>query len=72
MIGWYCRCCVGVRVVGMCVYIVVVLWYIGLGCDMEFLRFVRDWSKFIDDVVVILDVIDELELEDDFLECLNE
>lgn len=39
---------------------------------MESLRFVRDWSKFIDDAAVIPDAIDESESEDDSSECLNE
>ena len=72
VIGWYCRCRAGARVVGMCAHIAAVLWYIGLGRDMESLRSVRDWSKFIDDAAVIPDAIDESESEDDSSECLNE
>uniref|UniRef100_K1PIL9 Uncharacterized protein n=1 Tax=Magallana gigas TaxID=29159 RepID=K1PIL9_MAGGI len=72
VIGWYCRCDAGARVVGMCAHIAAVLWYIGLGRDMDSFRSVRDWSKFIDDAAVIPDAIDESESEDYSSECLNE
>ncbi|XP_065937114.1 uncharacterized protein [Magallana gigas] len=71
VIGWYCRCRAGARVVGMCAHIAAVLWYLGLGHDMESLRSVRDWSKFIDDAAVIPDAIHESESEDDSSDCLN-
>lgn len=43
---WYCICRVGVRVVGMCFYIVVVIWYfssVRYGSDK--LLGVRDWCN---------------------------
>eukprot|EP00105_Crassostrea_gigas_P036908 XP_019921056.1 PREDICTED: uncharacterized protein LOC105324184 [Crassostrea gigas] len=66
VIGWYCRCRAGARVVGMCAHIAAVLWYLGLGHDMKSFRSVRVWSKFIDDAAVIPDAI-----ENDSSDSLN-
>lgn len=59
---WYCICRVGVRVVGMCLYIVVVIWYfssVRYGSDK--LLGVRDWCKYVLDVVDILVSVDEFD-----------
>lgn len=72
VIGWYCRCRAGARVVGMCAHIAAVIWYLGFGRLMESFGSVRDWSKFIDDAAVIQDAIDESESEDDSSECLED
>ncbi|XP_062589596.1 uncharacterized protein LOC134251226 isoform X2 [Saccostrea cucullata] len=72
VIGWYCKCRAGARVVGMCAHIAAVIWYLGFGRHMESFRSVRDWSKFIDDAAVIPDAIDESESEDDSSDCLEE
>lgn len=54
--GWYCKCRVGVWVVGMCVYVVVILWFVGYVCYYKEGKLgVRDWGEFISDVLLVDD-----------------
>lgn len=58
---WYCICRVGVRVVGMCFYIVVIIWYLLKGRYEGGKYGVCDWGEYVFDVVDILFFVDEFD-----------
>lgn len=50
VIGWYCKCRTGTRVVGMCAHISSVVWYLGYArhLDKPF-QHGDDWTKYLAD-----------------------
>lgn len=67
VIGWYCQCKVGTRVVGKCSHVTSIIWYLGLGRFNErSFESLRDWSKYLLDAQDIPEplAIDESENED--------
>lgn len=73
MILWYCCCKLGVRVVGMCVYIVSVIWY------LFFVRYFcvnfelsKNWLDFVCDVVIIFEVVEVVDESDSEFEVMEE
>lgn len=73
MISWYCCCKSGVRVVGTCVYIVSVIWY------LFFVRYFRvnfelskNWLDFVCDVVIIFEVVEVVDESDSEFEVMEE
>ncbi|XP_053380687.1 uncharacterized protein LOC128548946 [Mercenaria mercenaria] len=66
VIGWYCECRSGARVVGMSAHCAAVIWFLsyakqryvnGIG--------VRDWCEYLDDASVIPPTIDSSDSESD-------
>lgn len=50
IIGWYCRCITGSRVVGMCSHITSVICFLYYARhNMQTVQSVRNWSESIDD-----------------------
>ena len=48
--GWYCKCKVGARVVGMCAHCAAVVWYLSYAKHRFLITpSVSDWSQFLED-----------------------
>ncbi|WAR21652.1 hypothetical protein MAR_015626 [Mya arenaria] len=66
ILGWYCKCRSGSRIVGMCAHCAAVIWYLGYG-KHRFLGAlgVRDWSEYVDDASVVPPTVDSSDSDSD-------
>ncbi|WAR09692.1 hypothetical protein MAR_034768 [Mya arenaria] len=66
ILGWYCKCRSGSRIVGMCAHCAAVIWYLGYG-KHRFLGAlgVRDWSEYVDDASVVPPTVDSSDSNSD-------
>ncbi|WAR02815.1 hypothetical protein MAR_009373 [Mya arenaria] len=66
ILGWYCKCRSGSRIVGMCAHCAAVIWYLGYG-KHRFLGAlgVRDWSEYVDDASVVPTTVDSSDSDSD-------
>ncbi|VDI42280.1 Hypothetical predicted protein [Mytilus galloprovincialis] len=48
VVGWYCQCKAGSRVVGTCSHVTALIWYLGIGKYTDnIFENCRDWSKYL-------------------------
>lgn len=61
IIGWYCKCKAGARVVGMCSHIASVVWFLSNGRHQDNTKpNEKSWIDYIDDASHLpVDVIDD-------------
>ena len=64
VLGWYCKCKIGGRVVGMCSHIASVIWYLGFGryTDKQFR--INNWGQYLLDAKNIPEP-EEIDASDD-------
>ncbi|CAC5397903.1 unnamed protein product [Mytilus coruscus] len=64
VLGWYCKCKIGSRVVGMCSHIASVIWYLGFGryTDKQFR--INNWGQYLLDAKNIPEP-EEIDASDD-------
>ncbi|WAR15573.1 hypothetical protein MAR_005678 [Mya arenaria] len=66
ILGWYCKCRSGSRIVGMCAHCAAVIWYLGYGKHRCLGALgVRDWSEYVDDASVVPPTVDSSDSDSD-------
>ncbi|XP_033726042.1 uncharacterized protein LOC117315788 [Pecten maximus] len=58
VLGWFCQCKTGARVVGTCAHVSAVVWYLGYARHVGSVRGVKDWSAFLEDAAKVPELVD--------------
>ena len=65
IVGWYCQCKIGTRVVGVCSHICSVLWYLGNARHSNRDSYgVKNWGLYVEDASSVPEMIDASDSEE--------
>lgn len=66
--GWYCQCRAGARVLGACAHVSSVLWFLGYARYEDDIKYIRNWSSYLEDAAFIPELVDGSESEESTVE----